>query len=158
MSSDTAPSGALPWPPLIYLAAVAAAVLLHGLWPLPWVPGILAELLFAFGWLAIVAGLALGVTAMRALRRAGTTMRPDRAASQLVTSGPYALSRNPIYLGSTMLVIGIGLATGIAWFLASALLAAFITGKVAIEREERLLDTKFAKRYRDYARKVRRWI
>lgn len=158
MSSDTARPNALPWPPLIYLAAAAAALLLHGVWPLPWVPGILADLLFAIGWLLIAAALVLDVLAMRTLWGAGTTVRPDRTTSHLVTSGPYALTRNPIYLGNTMLVIGIGLVTGITWFIPCALLAAFVTQKVTIEREERLLDMKFAKRYRDYSRKVRRWI
>lgn len=158
MSSEIDRPNALPWPPLIYIGAVAAALVLHWLWPLPWIPGVLAELLFAIGWLLIVGALAIDLMAMRTLSRAGTTVRPDRASTQLVTSGPFAVSRNPIYLGNTMLVIGIGLVTAITWFIPLALVAAFITQKVTIEHEERHLEVKFAKRYRDYSRRVRRWI
>ena len=71
--------------------------------------------------------------------------------------------RNPlgakaIYLGNTLMMIGIGLASGILWFILLGLVAAFATQKLAIEREERHLDQKFGKRWRDYSKKVRRWI
>ena len=52
----------------------------------------------------------------------------------------------------------IGLIAGNAWFLLLAAVAAFATQKVAIEREEKVLAEKFGKRYRDYAKRVRRWI
>src|SRR5690606_19728596 len=133
VSSETDRPNTLPWPPLIYASAVAIALVVNWLWPLPWIPGMLAEILFAIGWLLIVGALALDITAIRALSRAGTTVRPDRASSQLVTSGPFALSRNPVYLGNTMLVIGIGLVTGIAWFIPLAIVAAFVIQKVTIE-------------------------
>jgi protein-S-isoprenylcysteine O-methyltransferase Ste14 len=55
-------------------------------------------------------------------------------------------------------MIGVGLITGIAWFLPLAIVAAFLTQKLAIEREERHLEARFGKRYRDYAKRVRRWI
>ena len=76
----------------------------------------------------------------------------------LVTEGPFGISRNPIYLADTLLLIGVGLVSGITWFLPVALIAASITQKVAIDKEERWLAEKFGKRYRDYAKRVRRWI
>ena len=45
----------MPWPPLIYLAAIVVSVVLGLLYPLPWIGGLLADLLFAVGWLALVA-------------------------------------------------------------------------------------------------------
>jgi protein-S-isoprenylcysteine O-methyltransferase Ste14 len=75
-----------------------------------------------------------------------------------VTDGPFSLTRNPLYLAGTMLVLGIGLVSGIAWFLLLAILAAFTVQKVTIEREERHLQARFGETYLDYSRRVRRWI
>lgn len=148
----------LPWPPMIYIAAAALAVVLHFVVPLPWLPDPLREFLFAVGWLVVAGAVVIDVSAMRAMRRARTTIMPHRAAEHLVTSGPFSFTRNPIYLGNTMLMIGIGLIVGIAWFILLAPLAAFATTRLAIEREERHLATRFGRKYRDYAKKVRRWI
>ncbi|MBX9461410.1 MAG: isoprenylcysteine carboxylmethyltransferase family protein [Aquamicrobium sp.] len=148
----------LPWPPIVYIAAVAAAILLNWLVPLPWIPGPLGELLFAVGWLVVGGALAIDITAMRTMARAKTTIMPHRGSDHLVTGGPFSFTRNPIYLGNTMLMIGIGLIAGIVWFILLAPVAAFVTQKLAIEREERHLEIRFGKKYRDYAKKVRRWI
>jgi protein-S-isoprenylcysteine O-methyltransferase Ste14 len=73
----------------------------------------------------IAAFVALNVLAIRAMRRAGTTVRPDRGTDHLVVEGPFSLTRNPLYLAGTTLVLGIGLVSGIVWFLLLAVLAAF---------------------------------
>jgi protein-S-isoprenylcysteine O-methyltransferase Ste14 len=156
--SQDAPPSRLPWPPIIYVAAIAFSILLAYLVPLPWFGSPFADILFAVGWLLIAAALYLDIQAIRRLRAAGTTVMPHRASEHLVTDGPFALSRNPIYLGNTMLMVGVGLAAGIAWFVILALIAAFATQKLAIEPEERHLEMRFGKRYRDYRKKVRRWI
>ena len=158
MSEARATPNRIPWPPILYLAAIAAALLLNVLYPLPWLSSPLSDLLFAAGWLVLAAVVAIDVTAMRTLHRAQTTILPHRGAMHLVTGGPFAISRNPIYLANTMLMIGAAMVSGITWFLPFAFLAAFATQKLAIEREERHLQERFGKRYRDYARKVRRWI
>src|SRR5690606_37344512 len=115
-------------------------------------------LLFAIGWVVAAGAVAMEAAAMRAMMRARTTIRPDRPPDHLVTSGPFSFTRNPIYLGNTMLMIGIGLISGILWFPILALVAAFATRKLAIEREEKLLAARFGKAFRDYSRRVRRWI
>jgi protein-S-isoprenylcysteine O-methyltransferase Ste14 len=106
----------------------------------------------------IAAFVALNISAVRAMRRAGTTVRPDRGTDHLVTEGPFSFTRNPLYLAGTILVLGIGLVSGIVWFLLLAVLAAFAVQKLAIEREERHLQARFGKTYADYAGRVRRWI
>lgn len=147
-----------PWPPLIYVAAIAASILLHFLYELPWLVPPLSDILFAVGWLLVAAGIALAVTAIRTMRAAKTTVAPHKTAAHLVTSSVFAVTRNPIYLANTLIVIGIGLISGMAWFLPLALIAAFLTQKLAIEPEERHLEARFGKKYREYAKKVRRWI
>ncbi|WEX11632.1 isoprenylcysteine carboxylmethyltransferase family protein [Chelativorans sp. AA-79] len=159
MSQPTdAPPSRIPWPPILYLVAVALGILAGVLLPSPWFGSPLADILFAAGWLMVIAALAMDIAALRALRRAGTTILPTRTSAHLVTGGPYAFSRNPIYLGNTMLVIGIGLITGNPWFFLFAILAAFATQKLAVEPEERHLAQRFGKHYRDYQKRARRWF
>jgi protein-S-isoprenylcysteine O-methyltransferase Ste14 len=148
----------LPWPPLIYLAGIAASVVLHLVYPLPYIGPPLSDILFAVGWLLIIGVVAIYVSAFRTLRRAKTTAMPHRGSEHLVTSGPFSFTRNPIYLANTMLMVGVGLIWNVAWFFLLALVAAYLTQKLAIEREERHLEVRFGKKYRDYAKRVRRWI
>jgi protein-S-isoprenylcysteine O-methyltransferase Ste14 len=148
----------LPWPPIIYLAAIALSIALGLLYPLPWISAPLSDILFAAGWLLVAAMVALDFSAMRTMARAKTTIMPNKASEHLVTTGAFSVTRNPIYLGNTLLMIGIGLITGIAWFLPLAIVAAFATQKLAIEREEKHLEARFGKKYRDYTKRVRRWV
>lgn len=158
MSDLQARPNQIPWPPIIYLAAIAASLLAHIFLPLPWIGAPLSDILFAAGWLAVIATVAIEYAAMRTLARAKTTIMPNRASEHLVTNGPFSFTRNPIYLGNTLLMIGIGLISGIVWFVLFAVIAAFATQKLAIEREEKHLQGRFGKRYHDYTRRVRRWI
>lgn len=158
MNDVTARPNSLPWPPIIFLAAIAVSVSLNAFYPLPWFAQPLSGILSAIGWLMIAAFVVLNISAVRAMRRAGTTVRPDRGTDHLVTDGPFSITRNPLYLAGTILVLGIGLVSGIVWFLLLAVLAAFAVQKLAIEREERHLQARFGKTYADYAERVRRWI
>lgn len=151
-------AGVIPWPPVIYVLGIAASIVLHALYPLPWFGSPMSDILVAVGWVALLATVGLFFTAIRALGRAKTPINPNAQPEHLVTEGPFGITRNPIYLANTLLLLGVGLVSGIAWFVLLALIAAFITQKVAIEREERWLADKFGKRYRDYAKRVRRWI
>jgi protein-S-isoprenylcysteine O-methyltransferase Ste14 len=154
----TARPNSLPWPPIVYLAAIAVSVLLNVFYLLPWFGQPLSGILSVLGWLMIAAVVALNISAFRVMRRAGTTVRPDRGTDHLVTDGPFSFTRNPLYIAGTMLVLGIGLISGIVWFFVLALLAAFTVQKLAIEREERHLQARFGEAYLDYASRVRRWI
>lgn len=158
MTAATRHPGLVPLPPLIYLVGLVAGIALGLLAPLPWLHGVLADILFAAGWIAVAGAVALWVGAIRAMRRAGTTLHPAGTPEHLLTGGPFAASRNPIYLGNTLLLIGIALVTANLWTLLAAFAAAFLTAKLVIQREEKVLADRFGKKYRDYARRVRRWI
>lgn len=148
----------IPWPPLLYSGAILIAVALHFTVPLGWFPHPFSDFLFAVGLLIFAAAIALDLYAMTTLHRARTTIWPNRGSSYLVHEGPYKLTRNPIYVGNTAAMIGFGLAFGIAWFFPLALIAAYATQKLAVEREEQHLAHHFGKPYRDYMKKVRRWL
>ena len=150
--------GIIPWPPVVYVVAIALSVVLGMLYPLPWIGDIFGDLLFGVGWVALFGVAMLWITAIRVMMRAKTTFDPNAEPDHLVTSGPFGITRNPMYLANTLLLIGVAFITGIAWFLLFAFLAAFATQKLAIEKEEKILAAKFGKKYRDYAKRVRRWI
>ena len=129
---------AVPWPPLIYVAAIAISIGLHAI-SIP-CPGSARRCRTSCsrsaGWRCSPSWRS-SFSAIRTMSRAKTTIKPNAQPDHLVTTGPFSFSRNPIYLANTLLMIGVGLISGIAWFLPLALIAAFVTQKLAIEREEK---------------------
>lgn len=87
-----------------------------------------------------------------------TTIIPDKKMSSLITKGPYKFSRNPIYLGDFLILIGIAflLRNPISFIFCS--LFVVIINFDLIKYEEKQLEKKFGKRYLEYKKKVRRWI
>jgi protein-S-isoprenylcysteine O-methyltransferase Ste14 len=155
---NAAPPSHFPWPPAIALSAIALGAGLDVLYPLPWIPRPVSDMLFAAGCICIAATAALYFSAISAMRRAKTTILPTRASEHLVTGGAFGFTRNPIYLANVVLIFGLSLVTGNAWLLPLALFAGYATSKLAIAGEERHLEQRFGKRYRDYAKRVRRWL
>lgn len=148
----------VPWPPLIYLAAALLGYALHLALPLPWLSSSAATAATWLGGAMGLAALANDVWAAMTFRKHRTTILPNRGATNLITTGPFAWSRNPIYVGNTALLFGAGLFFGVAWFCAAALAAAFVTRKLAIEREEAHLEEKFGEEWVNYAARVPRWL
>jgi protein-S-isoprenylcysteine O-methyltransferase Ste14 len=158
MASPTGHGGApnrWPWPPLVFGAAAAAAIVLG--WVIP-LPASEAGWTGSVGIAVMMTGIALDVWAIWTMRRADTNIMPNRAADRLVTWGPFRLSRNPIYSGNTILLIGIGIAFARSWFVVMALLAAALVDRLAIRREERHLAEKFGPAWTDYAARTPRWL
>ena len=62
-------AGKVPWPPLVYLVALLVGIALDVAYPLPWFSDVLADLLFAIGWIAVLAVVALWVTTIRAMTK-----------------------------------------------------------------------------------------
>jgi protein-S-isoprenylcysteine O-methyltransferase Ste14 len=116
------------------------------------------------GWLVnagralVAAGIALDLWAMGAMTSARTNIMPNRGAENLVTSGPFAFSRNPIYLGNTIVTVGIGLGLNALWFLPLAAVAAALVQRLAILREEAHLAARFGPEWTAYAAKTPRWL
>ena len=110
------------------------------------------------GWLLIVLGLGVMLWAVWTFTRARTSVLPFRPASAMVTSGPYRFSRNPMYVGLTLLYVGLALLTGMAWPLVMLPLALVALTGLVIRREERYLEGAFGGEYAAYRARVRRWL
>lgn len=141
-------------PPLIYLVPLVLGLLLHRRYRLE-VPGRTVTTVLGLG---CILATAIVLPALLAFRRAATRPEPWRPTTALVTQGPYRLSRNPMYLGFTLLYLGIALLAGSLWpllFLPLVLLAMHFG---VIVREEAYLERRFGDAYREYRRRVNRWL
>ncbi len=105
-------------------------------------------------------GIALDIYAAIHFRLAKTTVNPITIenASSLVTRGPFAISRNPMYLGMVVFLAGVAVYEGGAsGFIMLPLFVAYITA-FQITPEERVMRRKFGDEYATYCARVRRWI
>jgi protein-S-isoprenylcysteine O-methyltransferase Ste14 len=111
------------------------------------------------GGALLASGLLLGpIWGVRALRNAGTTLRPDKPTATLVTEGPYRFSRNPLYLAFTLIYAGIALIAGSLWGLLMLVPVNLIMSRFVIRREEEYLERTFGEEYERYKKTARRWI
>ena len=138
---------------LAYILITAGASYLAG-WPR--VPGL------PLVWLAVVLivfGVTLVVAAVVLFRREGTELNPTSTANRkLVTSGPFKLTRNPMYLALVIVASGIAIWVG-AWPMFLAPIAIFATANwVHVPFEEQKMRRQFGEAFDAYARTVRRWI
>lgn len=163
MSEPSLPEGAarrantFPWPPVLFVGVIVAAWSFGTVIPLQW-PGTDDTPARVIGLGFGVLGVALIASAIVTLKRAGTTVMPDQASDVLVTTGPYARFRNPIYLGEVLVLLAIAELTKNIWFVASAATFAVLVTVLQIRAEERHLEAKFGDRYRAYKATSRRWV
>jgi protein-S-isoprenylcysteine O-methyltransferase Ste14 len=142
-------------PPILTLLVIVAAFLLARFAPLPFAVSRAVEYI---GFALVVIGFLFGLGAVIAFRRARTTLDPYHPVSSIVTSGVYSFSRNPIYLGFLLMVIGIPLNGGTYWGVILAPIFILLCNKLVIEHEEAYLEKKFEETYTSYKSRVRRWL
>ena len=110
------------------------------------------------GILLFVAGVALIVMCFKRFTAAGTNVPTWMPTTALVTSGPYGVSRNPIYLGLTLVYLALALGYGSWWPIVLLAPVLIVMRYGVIGREERYLEAKFGDAHRTYLASVRRWI
>jgi protein-S-isoprenylcysteine O-methyltransferase Ste14 len=148
---------AIPWPPLLFGAAIVVAVVLEGVHPLAW-PGLndLAAQTIGYG-LGLV-GVGLSAWGVLTLLRAHTNILPHKGADRLITHGAFAFRRNPLYMGETLMLLGLAQTTANFWLVLMAPLFAAAVLWFAILPEERHLEARFGRDYLDYKERTRRWF
>ena len=158
MSSLKESPNKYPLPPMLTVGTLVLCYLLDTFLPLGWEPEQVTSFMRSAGALLIVVALALDVWAFLTFRKHQANMMPHKPATELLTSGPFAHSRNPIYLANVLLVAGFGFALGSRWFLFGAVALFFLLGELVIKREEKHLAANFPTAWADYQKLVRRWI
>jgi protein-S-isoprenylcysteine O-methyltransferase Ste14 len=142
-------------PPTYLLASIIAMLILHFLLPL--VRIVLVPWNF-IGILILIAGAVANVLADNIFHRVGTTVKPYEESATLVRTGPYEISRNPMYLGFVLILLGLAIFLGsLAPFLVVGLFIVLMDNEF-IKFEEEMLAKKFGAEWREYMGKVRRWI
>jgi protein-S-isoprenylcysteine O-methyltransferase Ste14 len=156
-ASTTLPdkSGVPVAPPILYLAALLAAIGLDALWPIAPMPPALSS---GGGWALVTIGAVLGVACVVRFRRAGTGIPTYRPTTTLVTDGLYRYSRNPIYVGLAAFYLGLALLAGSWWGFILLPVIVGVVHYIVIAREEAYLERKFGDAYRAYKARVRRWF
>jgi protein-S-isoprenylcysteine O-methyltransferase Ste14 len=151
-------AGVIAPPPLIYLAFLAAGIALeYGVvrtQGLDMPPSLRVTVIFAL----FIAGAGFIAAAVLRFRKAGTPPPPWQPTTAFVADGVYRWTRNPMYLGMTLIYLAAGVAADapvVFWLL--ALLVPTIHYGVIL-REERYMAGKFGQPYVDYVHRVPRWL
>jgi protein-S-isoprenylcysteine O-methyltransferase Ste14 len=142
-------------PPLVYAGPLLLGAGMRKVLPGIPLPRLLRQ---TIGALLVGGGILLSGWFFRSLQQANTTIIPNRPVSTLVDTGPFALTRNPGYLGMAAIYGGIAL---LANALVSLLLlpgVLLVIARGVIEPEEQYLERRFGQTYRDYKARVRRWL
>lgn len=134
---------------LVAMAAIRFLLPLMRIIPSPW--GIL-------GVIPLVLGVALNLAADRAFHKAGTTVKPFQKSSALLTGGVFRITRNPMYLGFVLILVGVALllASLTPWLVIPAFVALIDRRYIAVE--EQMLGAKFGPAWKSYCAKTRCWL
>ena len=144
-------------PPVIPLGGLLVGWFLNKLVPLP--VNILAPYLEWIGWIIIgVSLLVLGFWPVSIFRKHGESENPFKPTHQVLKTGPYRFTRNPMYLMMVLICIGAVFLQNNLWQFVIAPLVALFLYWFAIRHEERYLEAKFGEAYVRYKQQVRRWI
>jgi protein-S-isoprenylcysteine O-methyltransferase Ste14 len=147
------------FPPAVPLGAILLGVALQHLWPLA--PGFepSAAVRYALGAVVVLGALlGLGWWSVTLVRRSGQSENPWKPTTEILQRGPFRISRNPMYLQMLVICVGFAIALWNPWILLLTPLAGWLLLRLAILPEEAYLERKFGDAYRDYTRRVRRWL
>jgi protein-S-isoprenylcysteine O-methyltransferase Ste14 len=155
--TDTDTPNVVIFPPLIPLSVLVAGVVLNFLIPL----GLLAHVFLlgriAVGAIAFVAGVGMVIGANRIFQRIGTNTRPSLPTLALGTTGIFTWTRNPMYVGGSLALLGIAIGFALDWVILLLVASLPLIHYGIILREERYLERKFGDEYRRYKEKVPRY-
>ena len=138
-----------------FLILLVLSVLLNFIFP---VPAFLSPPSTYSGFLIIGFGLVLALWSRSLFIKNSTTLQPSEEPTLLVTSGPFRISRNPIYLGMAAILLGVAVFMGTLVTFAFPVLFVTLIEFFIIPCEERKLEKLFGEPYREYKKSVRRWI
>ena len=142
-------------PPTYLLIAIFLIVILRftlpimTLIPLPWT---------LLGVIPLILGIVINLSADQAFHEANTAVCPFDASSALVTYGPYRFTRNPMYLGFILVLLGVSILAGSLTPFVIVLAFALLMDGMFIRMEEQKLASTFGVHWAEYKSRTRRWL
>ncbi|MBP8251200.1 MAG: isoprenylcysteine carboxylmethyltransferase family protein [Herpetosiphon sp.] len=134
------------------------AIMLHVILPLSLPHGIVRRILMFVGIVLMISAIAVIVVARREFTKHRQPTDPHQPTSKIITTGIFALSRNPLYLGSAIFMLGLGFALNMVWIMIMLAPSLWLCQIVLIMPEERYLAAKFGDEYHAYMATVQRWF
>ena len=110
------------------------------------------------GVVGVVAGIVMAAISARMFRKAGTGIKPFDEATILIKAGFYRITRNPMYLGMFLMLVGVAFLMGSVGAVLPVLLFVIIIRNNFVLAEEQFLEASFGQQYLDYKSSVRRWL
>jgi protein-S-isoprenylcysteine O-methyltransferase Ste14 len=142
-------------PFLIYIGVAVLAALMQLLVPLPFIPPQAARIT---GLVIMIANFMLGLPALRKMSAAKTSPNPNKSTTALILTGPYRFTRNPMYIGLTLMYAGLVTFLQLPWGLLFTPIVIWLITAWVIRPEEQYLECKFGDEYLKYKERVHRWI
>jgi len=143
------------FPPTYFFISLIISVLLHFVLPISKIINFPFNLI---GFLFFIVGTGLNIWADQLFKKESTTVKPFDKPSSLVQTGPFKFSRNPMYLGMTLLLIGAGFILGSITSFVGAVLFILSMEIIFIAPEEANLLKNFGEEFKNYKKTVRKWI
>ncbi|QCI62940.1 methyltransferase family protein [Phreatobacter stygius] len=145
-------------PPVLPAAALALAIVLDWLPPHILAPPVGFNLQVIAGAVILAAALWFGISAVRLFGKAGTNVIPTQPTLTIVTGGPYRFSRNPMYLGMVLALLGLSLIFSLEWGVILTPVLWLALDRLIVVREEAYLRRKFGATYEALLDRTRRWL
>jgi len=145
----------VPW---VFILAYLIGFVVQLYMPIPIRSPEIVRIALIAGLILVVIGVAVAFSALGIFRKRSTTTIPFETPTSLVTSGPYRFTRNPMYVGLTLVYLGVAGTRAEIWpVIVLPVMLAYVNF-IVIPVEERHLRDAFGDEYADYGARVRRWL
>lgn len=142
-------------PPVYFYISLLVSALLHFTLPLY----IIIKSSFNYiGFLFFFIGTGLNIWADQSLKKHKTTVKPNEKPTALIETGVFKISRNPMYLGMALILLGAGFILGSVTSFIGFILFIIVMEIIFIPLEEKNLQEQFGEKFENYKKKVGRWI
>ena len=142
-------------PPTYFIVLLILSIVLHFTFPI-WKIMIIPYTYF--GWVLIAFGAVLNIWADQLFKMNKTTVKPGQIPIGLVTTGPFKISRHPMYLGMLAILLGTAIVSGALIAFIFPIVFIVLMEILFMPLEEKNMEKTFGKEYIKYKNKVRRWI
>jgi len=142
-------------PPTYFIVLLFSSIGLHFLFP---VMRLISLPYNYLGILIIIFGIILNLWTDSLFKKRQTTVKPHEMPNFFISSGPFRISRHPMYLGMILILLGVAVFLGSLISFVFPIIFVMIIEKLFIPMEEKNLEKKFGDKYIAYKKRVRKWI